>query len=567
QLVDEMARRAEAERRLRILDAAVEQSPASVVITRPDRTIVYVNDAFCALTGYDRSEVEGTDIRAMGADIIPESTRRELDETIQGGRTWTGDLCSRRKDGSLLWESAVISPVLGDDGDIANYLAIKQDITLQRSYEAALSRAANYDDLTGLPNRTLARDRLDRLCVDDEGAVLLHVGIDNLTRINDSLGQAGGDRVITELAERFQRICHASDTVARLGGDEFLVFRPGKRDDAEVALLANGLLAAAAEPIAVDMVEVRVTVRIGVAIGPRDGATAIELEKAAYSAAIRAREAGGNTIRHFQQTMDSEARWRIEAEYGLRLALSSSGLELYMQPYVDAQSGIFVGAEGLIRWRRPGEGFVPPSRFIPVAERSGLIRDIDRWVIEQAARSAAELRDELGQIYPVAINISPVDLHDTAIVDYTMSVLARHGLPPSAIEIEVTEGVFLADEESAGEALRAFDRAGIAIAIDDFGTGYSSLSYLRRYPVKKLKIDRSFVSGVDGDPKLRGLANAIASMARHLGVKVTAEGVERAEEWEALRDAGCDYIQGYLFARPMALPEVKRLVKAPALQL
>ncbi|MEW5727586.1 MAG: EAL domain-containing protein [Pseudomonadota bacterium] len=564
-LQSEVDRRAKAEKRLRLLTAAVEHGPSSVVIADPDFNIVYANDTFCRLTGWTPAELEGRPVGILHSDAEPEAVERDIRETLAAGRTWVGDLCSARKDGSVLWETAVIAPVTDEAGRIVNHIAIKQDITLQRRYEDALNRAANYDADTGLPNRALARDRIDRHCGEGGGVAVLHVAVDNLTRVNDSLGKAAGDRVIAEMAHRLRSLCEPTDTIARIGGDEFLIVRPSPRGTTEIDTLANAVLASAYKPVAVDLVEVRVTVRVGVAQGPADGGSAIELEKAAYSAATRAREAGGNTIRHFQQSMDAEARWRMEAEYGLRLALSSHGLELHLQPYVDARTGLFAGAEGLLRWRRPGEGFVPPARFIPVAEASGLIREIDRWVIEAAAKAAVELRAELGQAFPVAVNISPVDLHDTAIVDYAAEVLARHGLPPDALEIEVTEGVFLADEESAGAALRAFHALGIPIAIDDFGTGYSSLGYLRRYPVSKLKIDRSFVTGVDGDSKLRGLASAIAAMAGHLGLTVTAEGVERAEEWDVLRQAGCEYIQGFLFARPMPLGDLKRLVKAPEL--
>ncbi len=564
-LQTEMERRARAETRLRLLDTAVARGPTSVVITDRDFAIVYVNETFCRLTGWTAAELEGRPVDIIHSAAEPPSVLREVRATVSAGRTWTGDLCCARKDGAILWESAVIAPVTDQAGRVTNYIGVKTDISLQREYENALFRAVNYDLDTGLPNRALARDRIDRECAEDVGVAVLHVDIDALSRINDSLGKAAGDRVVVEFARRLRGLCEASDTLARIGGDEFLFVRPAPRSAAEVDTLANAILASARAPVVLDAVSVRVTVRVGIARAPADGRSAMELEKAAYSAAIRAREAGGNTIRHFETAMTAEARWRLEAEHGLRTALAAQGLELHLQPYVDARTGLFAGAEALLRWRRPGEGFVPPARFIPVAEGCGLIHEIDRWVIDAAAKAAMDLRNDLGQVFPVAVNVSPAGLRDTAIVDYAAQALARHGLPPRALEIEVTEGVFLADEENAGAALRAFDALGIPIVIDDFGTGYSSLGYLRRYPFSKLKIDRGFVSGIDADPKLTALATAIAAMAAPLGLAVTAEGVERKEEWDVLRQAGCGYLQGYLFARPMPLGDLRNLVRAPSL--
>ncbi|WP_051340250.1 EAL domain-containing protein [Azospirillum halopraeferens] len=560
-LRNEIGRRAEAERSLRILNSAVEQSPSSLVITDADRGILYVNDTFCRVTGYRREEVIGANVGMLASGQTPASVYREMWSRIGTGQVWTGDLCNRRKDGSLFWERVTISPVFDDTGAVINYLAAKQDITLQRSYEQALERAANYDALTGLPNRTLAHDRLQRHVLDGDPVAVLHVGTDNFVRINESLGQRAGDAVIRELARRFGNLVDEADTLARVTGDEFLVVHPR---GGEADTLAAALLAAAAEPIAVDKAVVRVTVRIGIAVAPHDGGSAIDLEKAAYSAANRAREAGGNTVRRFLRSMDTEVRRRFELEAGLRRALDEGGLELHLQPYVESATGRFTGAEALVRWRRGDEGYVPPGVFIPIAEDAGLVRDIDRWVVDAAAAAAARLRRELGRPFPIAVNVSPKDLIDLTMVDHIARALDLHRLPPDALEVEVTEGVFLSGEQKAGKALRILHGMGVPIAIDDFGTGYSSLAYLRKYPFNKLKIDRSFVSGMDSDATLNGLVNAVTSMALHLGLSVTAEGVEREEEAVLLRRAGCTCMQGYLFARPMPSDSLLTLLKEAA---
>ncbi|MGQ9369890.1 EAL domain-containing protein [Azospirillum sp. ST 5-10] len=558
----EMERRTEAERSLLILNAAVEQSPSSLVITDTERRILYVNDTFCRITGHARGEVIGRSVGILASGLTPASVYREMWERLGAGQVWSGDLCNRKKDGTLFWERATISPVLDPDGRIINYLAVKHDITLQRGYEDALERAANYDALTGLPNRALAHGRLKRHLVETNAVTVLHVATDNVARINESLGQAGGDAIIRELARRFCALVGDADTLARVTGDEFLVLHPGDRRQADA--LAAALLAAAAAPITVGRTTVRMTVRIGIAAAPGDGRTAIDLEKAAYSAAIRAREAGGNTVRHFLRSMDAEARRRVDLESGLRDALEDGGLELHLQPYAETATGRFAGAEALVRWNRDGEGYVPPGVFIPIAETAGLVRDIDRWVVDAAAAAAARLAKELGRRFPVAVNVSPKDLVDVALVDHVARALDLHQLPPDALEIEVTEGVFLSGELRAGKALRILHGMGIPIAIDDFGTGYSSLAYLRKYPFAKLKIDRSFVTGMDGDPTLCGLVNAVTAMARHLGLTVTAEGVERAEELALLRQAGCDFVQGYHLARPMPVDDLLALLRKPA---
>ncbi|HEY0832641.1 MAG TPA: EAL domain-containing protein [Azospirillum sp.] len=564
-LREEVARRAEAEQSLRVLNVAVEQSPSSVVITDAGCRMVYVNDTFCRVSGYDRDEALGRDMGLLRSGLTPPSVYQEMWGRLAAGLPWNGDLCNRRKDGALFWERLTISPVVDADGRTISYLALKQDITLQRGFEMALDRAANYDSLTGLPNRTLAHDRLQRHLVEDGTVAVLHVATDNFTRINQSLGQAAGDAVIAALASRLAALTLETDTVARITGDEFLVIRaqagnarPG--DVAEVERLANAILSSAAQPIDVPGAALRVTVRIGIALAPRDGTDAIEVEKAAYSAALRAREAGGNAFRHFQQSMDAEARRRFELEVGLRAALENDALELYLQPFAEVATGRFVGAEALVRWRREGEGYVPPGVFIPVAESAGLVQEIDRWVIAAAAAAAARLRDRLGRPFPIAVNVSPKDLADRRMIDHIRQTLDRHRLPPDALEVEVTEGIFLAGEDKAAEVLRTLAEMGVPIAVDDFGTGYSSLAYLRKYPFSKLKIDRSFVAGVDQDAKLTGLVNAVTSMASHLGLKVTAEGVEREEELALLRRTGCDLVQGYLLARPMPLAQLETLL-------
>jgi len=564
-LRDEVARRAEAERSLRVLNVAVEQSPSSVVITDTGCRMVYVNDTFCRVSGYEREELLGRDMGVLRSGLTPPTVYQEMWGCLAAGQPWNGDLCNRRKDGTLFWERLTISPVVDASGRTISYLALKQDITLQRGFEMALDRAANYDSLTGLPNRTLAHDRLQRHLVEDGTVAVLHVATDNFTRINQSLGQAAGDAVIAALATRLAAVTVETDTVARITGDEFLVIRAQSGnawagDVAEIDRLANAILWSAAQPIEVEGAALRVTVRVGIALAPRDGNNAIEVEKAAYSAALRAREAGGNAFRHFQQSMDAEARRRFELEVALRDALENDALDLHLQPFAEVATGRFVGAEALVRWRREGEGYVPPGVFIPVAEAAGLVQEIDRWVIDAAAQAAARLRDRLSRPFPIAVNVSPRDLADRDMLDHLRRVLDRHGLPPDALEVEVTEGIFLAGEEKAGDVLRALSEMGVPIAVDDFGTGYSSLAYLRRYPFGKLKIDRSFVTGMDQDPKLTGLVNAVASMAKHLGLKVTAEGVEREEELALLRQTGCDLVQGYLLARPMPLANLEALL-------
>jgi diguanylate cyclase (GGDEF)-like protein len=429
-----------------------------------------------------------------------------------------------------------------------------------RALRQALERVAylaSHDPLTGLPNRALFHDRLERALVgqraEDGQAAVLCIDLDHFKDVNDTLGHAAGDRLLQQVTQRLQGCLRRSDTLARLGGDEFAILRPGVADSDGITALARRIVAVMAEPVDLDGQEVQVGASVGVALATAGDSG--QLLQNADLALYRAKAEGRGTVRFFADEMNVRLRQRKALEHDLRRALAESQLELHYQPQIDLDELRVVGVEALLRWNHPERGMVPPSNFVPLAEETGLILPLGEWVLRTACARAGAwpgLR--------LAINLSPAQFRQAGLAELVARTLRETGLEPSRLELEITEGVLLHDTEATLATLAALRSLGVRIAMDDFGTGYSSLSYLRRFPFDKIKIDRSFVAHL-GAPDADAIVRAIISLGRALGMRANAEGVETAEQAARLRAEGCEEVQGFHFGRPVPPAVIDGLVR------
>ncbi|MDP2761012.1 MAG: EAL domain-containing protein [Sideroxyarcus sp.] len=539
---------------LRQLSLAVEQSPSSIVITDLDANIVYVNATFTEVTGYALEEVMGRNQRMLNSGKTPRATYDDMWAHLTRGERWDGELINRRKDGSEYIESVRMAPVRDEQGVVRNYLTIKNDITAKKQAEARIHQLAQFDQLTGLPNRALLQDRfrfaLSLAQRGSEKLAVLFLDLDHFKNINDTLGHSIGDHLLMEVARRLKAAVREEDTVSRQGGDEFVLVLPDV-DAHGAAKVAQKLLQAVAVPFKHEVHELTSTPSIGIALYPDDGTDMETLLQHADAAMYQAKQAGRNNFRFYTQAMQINSARNLRLLNELRQALDRNQLLLHYQPQVAMQDGRVIGAEALLRWQHPELGLVSPAEFIPIAEDSGLIIPIGEWVLRTAA---LQMKAWLGQGRPgmvIAVNLSAVQFRHSNIVERIAAILEESGLPPQALELELTEAVAMDDPQAAVAVMDALYARGIRMSIDDFGTGYSSLSYLKRFKVSKLKIDQSFVRDIGTDPEDKAIVSAIINMASSLGLRTIAEGVETAEQLAFLRLQDCDEVQGYYFSKPL----------------
>jgi diguanylate cyclase (GGDEF)-like protein/PAS domain S-box-containing protein len=565
---NERIQRRNAEERVRILSLAVEQSPVTVMITDRDGRIEYVNPKFVAVTGYQAAEAVG---RKLDFTQLPTAGNNPLEglwATMREGAEWRGEFCNLRKDGQLFWEIATVSPLTADDGAITHFVAVKEDITVRRSYEDRLLRQAHYDELTGLPNRLLMQDRLmQALAAARRGGhrvAALIVDLDRFKNVNDTHGHAAGDRLLREAAERLASCVRQSDTLARMGGDEFVLILQ-HIDGAEAAEnVANRVCSLFARPFRLDGQEHFVTASVGITLFPDDGTDSHELLRNADLAMYQAKERGRNGYAFFTQEINEKLQRRMAIEGQLRKALGNNELLLHYQPILDLRSNQPVAMEALVRWRQRDGKFIMPSEFIPVAEDVGLIHSIGDWVVNTSCHAAVGLAQLGPPALRVAVNVSPRQLRDAAFGPSVLRLLQSSGIAPDRLELEITENVLMEDAPETDANLKMLCDMGVRLSIDDFGTGYSALGYLQKYPFDTLKIDRSFISTATTNVGSARLVETIIGMAHGLGLQVIAEGVETAEQLAFLRSRDCDLAQGFLISRPIAIDELPERLRAIA---
>jgi diguanylate cyclase (GGDEF)-like protein len=439
--------------------------------------------------------------------------------------------------------------------------------TFKRVYEwieEELSKAHNYDNLTGLPSWTLFFNQLSQAVAlaqrNDRRLAVLFFSLDNLKIINDNLGQLTGDLLLTEVAARIADSLRKSDILARPGRNEFMILLPeiGRAED--VVQVAERIFTVVSAPILLNDRELVVTGNIGISIYPNDWASAKILIRRAYTAMLRAREKGRNVYRFYSAGLNDRAFSRLLLENNLRVALEREDFSLHYQPQVDIVSGRIVGFEALLRWRHPEFGFVSPAEFVPIIEEIGLIAPLSEWVLRTACAQNRAFREASFPPMTTAVNLSPRQLYQPDLAEIVGRVLKETGVEPHSLELELTEGALVRNVAATANTLRDLNGMGVKIAIDDFGIGYSSLSYLRHFPVSKLKIDKTFVDSITTDPSNEAISRAIITLAHSLRITVVAEGVETAEQMEMLRAMGCDEAQGYLISRPVSADDLTRLL-------
>ncbi len=559
---------------MRTLTRAVEASVNAVVITdneQPDQPIVYVNPAFERITGYSAEEVLGRNCRLLqGEDRAQpslDSIRRLLAAQEEGGAL----LRNFRKDGSAFWNDLKVSPVVNDRGKVSHFVGILHDVTESKRYQDELEHQANYDSLTGLPNRNLLNDRINQAIAlaarNHSRFTLAFMDIDRFKVVNDSLGHNAGDQLLVQIANRLRESAREIDTVARLGGDEFIVLLVEIDQLSEQVTLLERLKQSIAAPMMLDEQEVAVSCSIGFCCYPSDGRDAVTLLRNADTAMYQAKHQGRNRICAFMPEMNEQVQKRLSMEQETRLGLQNQEFMVVYQPQMDLQSGRLCGFEALVRWNRNGR-MVSPDEFIPLAEETGWIVAIDFYVLDMACRQLCTWRDAFNQGLTMAVNLSAISFAEADFVERVLGLLELHHIPPHWIKIELTESILMTNADDVLLKMRALSAEGIHFSIDDFGTGYSSLGYLKHFPFSQLKIDRSFVDGVLTEPDSASLTRSMISMGHNLGIKVIAEGVESVEQLGFLRAAGCDEMQGYYYSPPLPpLACLQFLQDDPALPL
>ncbi|MGK0441542.1 MAG: diguanylate cyclase (GGDEF)-like protein/PAS domain S-box-containing protein [Pseudohongiellaceae bacterium] len=443
--------------------------------------------------------------------------------------------------------------------------AVWRDITLKQQQQQRIQYQAHFDALTDLPNRFLALDRLEKIMQEakrsDSKAAVLFLDLDDFKKINDTLGHDSGDRILVQTAERLRKAVRSVDTVARLGGDEFIILLGGLNDIADAGHIAIKLLDCFNELFHIDNREVILSTSIGISCFPGDGVTTSELLRKADKAMYHTKEQGRNSYHYFTESMNSGIARRLILEEQLHNALAQDEFHLCYQPLIDIQNNSIVGAEALLRWDNPTLGSVSPVEFIPIAEQTGHIVQIGRYVLTEALAMAGQWQKKHLKPFNIAINLSPRQFRDVDLLQHIENTLQQEGIKGDSLKLEITEGVMMSKHATIEDTLNALTDLGVSLAIDDFGTGYSSMTYLRRYPFDTLKIDRSFVSGVCEDEADRELVNATIAMAHGLKLKVVAEGVETQEQLDYLAQQQCEYAQGYLFSKPVTADEFGLLLE------
>lgn len=535
----------------------------AIVVTDKDNSIVSVNPAFTQITGYLPKDVIGHNPRLFKSGRHDEDFYREMWHTLNTTGHWQGEIWDRRRNGEVYPKWLTISQIKNGD-EVANYVAVFADITERKASEERFQKLAHYDVLTGLPNRLLFHARLDQALAMAKRTrselALMFLDLDRFKHINDSLGHTTGDQLLVSVAQRLQSSLRESDTVARLGGDEFVVILENT-GRGNAALVAQKLLDELALPHALSAHSLVSTPSIGITLYPEDGLDAETLIKNADAAMYSAKEHGRNGYEYYRQEMTSMAESRTELETDLRLAVEKQQFVLFYQSKMDRLQGAITGMEALLRWQHPGKGLIPPDRFIPLAEETGLIAPIGEWVLLTACTQAMQWQAQgLGSLR-VSVNISARQLQDPDFHDKVAAILEETGLPPERLELELTESLLMKNVEHSVNVLRKLKSLGVFIAVDDFGTGYSCLNYLKRLPIDVLKIDQAFVRDIATDPEDRAIIQAIISLAHALNLEAVAEGVETAEQENFLLQKDCHIMQGYLLGRPVPAEEFAMLIR------
>ncbi|MDB5908397.1 MAG: hypothetical protein JWP34_2511 [Massilia sp.] len=540
----------------------IEDSDQGVLITDAHERIVSINGAFTRITGYTPAESIGQTPDLLRSGVHDADLRAKVRAAMQGNGPWRGEIVGKRKNGELFPQSVTISGVRDEGGRITHAFSLFSDISVHKDAEARMQRMANYDSLTGLPNRSLFNHLVDQMLSEARRAreygALMVIEVDRVGAVSDTLGHAVASELLAEIGRRFRNALRDADILARIDGTKFAVALPHIEKRQHAGFVAQKLLATLAEPIVIGLHGLRVGAHVGVAVFLDDSTDTVTLMRYAEVAMAKVDKGGGDGFLFYSEEMDQRAKDHLRLETELRAALTAGQLELHYQPKVSLRSGRIVGAEALLRWRHPERGLVPPDEFIPLAEETGLIYEIGSWVLDEACRQIRAWKDAGVAMPPVAVNLSARQF-DRRLPAQVLEVLDRHGVMPEQIMLEITESLLVDGADNVIAIMNELVAMGLALALDDFGTGYSSLAYLKKFPISTLKIDRSFVIGLPDEENDCAIARAIVTMAQQLRQEIVAEGVETPEQMAFLRDIGCDQLQGWLFSPAVTAAEFARM--------
>ncbi|QBF24588.1 EAL domain-containing protein [Pseudomonas tructae] len=554
--------RREDRERLRMAAAVFDSTLEGVLVTDRDGLIVHVNRAFMQITGYDKDEVLGQRPSKFKSGRHGAPFYQQIYATLAQKGEWSGEIWNRRKSGEVYPQWQTICAIRDDSGELSHYVAVFSDISAIKHSERELAYLAHHDPLTDLPNRLLFNDRTQQALAaaqaNKRGCALLLLDLDHFQSINDSLGHNIGDQLLKVVGERLRSLLDNAVTLARLGGDEFAVLAENCPQVGQAAALAQSIIDCMKEPFELDSQRLFISVSIGISLFPSDALSAEQLLRNADSALFKAKTCGRAGYALYTEELTAHAQQRVETAGELRRALEQEELRVYYQPVHDLSSGKMIGVEALVRWQHPQRGLVPPGEFIPIAERTGLIADIDTWVLRQACLQMVQWQAEGRRLEFVAVNISSRLFGHRDLYQQVAQVLHDTALEPALLELEVTESAVMEDPEVALEQLHRLRELGLRLAIDDFGTGYSSLLRLKRLPVQKLKIDQGFVAGLPCDDDDVAIVRVIIALARSMGMLVHAEGIEQAEQARFLLEQQCQLGQGYWFGRPAPAQQLRR---------
>ena len=571
-LKTEIMERRLAEQRLALWERAIMTSRNGVVITdatRHDMPITAVNPAFERITGYSKAEILGDNCRFLQNEDNNQPELEKLRSALRKRQNCQVILRNYRKDGSLFWNELFIAPVRDERKKLTAYVGIINDITEQKNYEAQLEYQANHDALTHLPNRNLLFDRLQHAIArahrNDHELAILFVDLDHFKRINDSLGHDVGDRLLYIIATRLANCIQESDTLARIGGDEFVVVLENFDHQELVLTITSSILESISHPVTLNDADLSITASVGVSLFPRDGTDAQTLLQRADAAMYSAKQQSRNSFCCYATEMNTRALEHVTLAHELRLAIEHDELVMYYQPQIDLKSGALASAEALLRWRHPRLGLLEPSTFIGLAEDTGSIIDIDNWVLRSACRQIKQWRAAGYPIARISVNLSAREFLRAELADIISDILTDIELPAHCLELEITENLLMHDIEKATHTLELLKQRGVYLAIDDFGIGYSSLNYLKRFPIDRLKIDRSFIRDLPKDSSSAAIAVAVIALGHNFNLKVLAEGVENQAQLEFLQATDCDEIQGFYTGRPVSVEQFTALLQAPNL--
>jgi len=551
--------------KLRMATKVFENTIEGIVVTDGNATIEWVNPAFTTITGYSPDEAIGKNPRLLRSEKHDKEFYTEMWDSLINIGQWQGEIWNRRKNGETYPEWLTISAIRDEEGKIVQYVSVFNDISERIKREEHIKYQAYHDALTKLPNRYLLYDRLKMTIShanrNEEKLAVMLLDLDRFKRINDTMGHPAGDLLLQEVAMRLKESLREGDTVSRLGGDEFCIVLEDIKHVENVLKVSQKIFRAFSKPFLLRDHELYVTTSIGVSIYPNDGSDVETLIKNADTAMYEAKAQGRNNVRLYTSSMNDEALERLAIENEIIKALEKNEFVVYYQPQVCLKTDKIIGAEALIRWRHPELGLLLPGKFIHIAEETGLVELLGNWVLATACKQNKKWQRRGIPPINISVNLSALQFQQQGFIKTVNNTLEKSGLEAKYLDLEITESSAILDPEFAIKMLKNLKKSGMQISMDDFGTGYSSLALLNRLPIDRLKIDRSFISNIVNDKEKQAIVSAIIAMAKSLGLKVVAEGVETKEQMTYLKSHYCDEIQGYFISKPIASEEFEALLK------